>query len=218
MLIEALGQVRTSRDIELRVAGVVENERYWLHCQELQRLAIAANPRLRISNLGQLDYPDTDELLRRSDIVAVPSQWPEPLGAVAIEAMAAGAAVVASDIGGLGSYPVDGRTGLLVDPYDVARWTGAIESLLRRPRWARMLGTAASRRARSLTAEAHIDALDRLIGTLPSRGPEALPAGAAPREGDPQPAGIDWMASTAATTPAMPIRYQPKMASPRRFR
>ena len=43
--------------------------------------------------LGHLDYDATDALFRRSDIVTVPSLWPEPLGAVAFQAMAAGAAV-----------------------------------------------------------------------------------------------------------------------------
>ena len=48
---------------------------------------------------------------RQSDIVTIPSQWPEPLGAVALEAMSAGAAVIASSVGGLNDTLVQTTTG-----------------------------------------------------------------------------------------------------------
>ena len=82
---------------------------------------MAANPHLSVTYLGHLDYAATDDLFRQSDIVAIPSQWPEPLGAVAIEAMSAGAAVVASNIGGLDTALVDNHNGLLVDPHQRGR-------------------------------------------------------------------------------------------------
>lgn len=101
VLIEALGSVRSDSRIELCIAGVVEHQAYWSHCQLLEQRASKANAQLRVRYLGRLHYAATDELFNQSDIVAVPSQWPEPFGAVALEAMSAGAAVVASRIGGL---------------------------------------------------------------------------------------------------------------------
>ena len=78
-------------------------------------------PRLTITVLGHLDYDGTDELFRQADIVTVPSQWPEPLGAVALEAMSAGAAVVAASIGGCRARSA----------------TVAVASSSRRPTWRR---------------------------------------------------------------------------------
>jgi glycosyltransferase involved in cell wall biosynthesis len=162
-LIDALATVTVEGPIELRIAGVVEHAGYWDDCRDLLQGAVGRNPRLRVRWLGHLDYPATDQLLRLSDVVAVPSQWPEPLGAVALEAMSAGAAVVASDIGGLDTCIVDGRNGLLVEPADIAAWGEAIGSLLRDPVRAEELGTRAHRDVRGLTAEAHVAALDRVV-------------------------------------------------------
>ena len=46
MLIEALGATSAGVPIELRIAGVVEHDSYWSHCQQLQEAAMAANPHL----------------------------------------------------------------------------------------------------------------------------------------------------------------------------
>ena len=95
--------------------------------------------------------------------MTIPSQWPEPLGAVAIEAMSAGAAVIASNIGGLDTALVDNHNGLLIDPPNVAAWSAAIESLLHSPERARQLGAQAHRDVAGITAADHLDALDRII-------------------------------------------------------
>jgi glycosyltransferase involved in cell wall biosynthesis len=162
VLVEALGAVQDSPPIELRIAGVVEHTAYWSQCQRIQAVAMAANPRLTVTYLGHLDYSATDELFRQSDLVTIPSQWPEPLGAVAIEAMSAGAAVIASHIGGLDTALVDGHNGLLIDPPNVAAWASAIESLLHDPERARRLGAQAHRDAAD-TAAGHLAAFNEII-------------------------------------------------------
>jgi glycosyltransferase involved in cell wall biosynthesis len=172
-LIKALATVRADGPVELRIAGVVEHAGYWDDCRSLLRDAVAANPKLRVSWLGHLDYPTTDELLRVSDIVAVPSLWPEPLGAVALEAMSAGAAVVASRIGGLDTWLVDGVNGVLVDPHDEAGWAGAIDTLLRDPAHAQALGAQAHDDVRGLTASEHVAALDRVVRSAVSGPPSS---------------------------------------------
>lgn len=67
---------------------------------------------------------------KRCGIAVVPSVWPEPSGLVALEAMAMGKPVIAARAGGLGETVVDGVTGLLVEPGDVAALRHAIEHLL----------------------------------------------------------------------------------------
>ena len=57
--------------------------------------------------------------MARARAVVVPSMWAEPFGIVAIEAMEAGAPVVASATGGLAEIVDDGVSGLLVPPSSV---------------------------------------------------------------------------------------------------
>lgn len=59
-----------------------------------------------------------DDHYRWADVVVVPSVKPEPFGLVAIEGMAAGRPVVASDHGGLSEIIDHGATGLLFPPGD----------------------------------------------------------------------------------------------------
>lgn len=72
----------------------------------------------------------------------VPSVWPEPFGQVAVEAMAAGKAVVASDVGGLADIVVSGQTGLLVPPRDSLALSVAIDELLTDPLRREAMGAA----------------------------------------------------------------------------
>jgi glycosyltransferase involved in cell wall biosynthesis len=77
------------------------------------------HPRVRWLG-GREDIPD---LLADADILAVPSRW-EGFGLAAAEGLAAGVAVVASDVDGL--REVVGDAGLLVPPEDPAALGGAL--------------------------------------------------------------------------------------------
>ncbi|MEH2272167.1 MAG: glycosyltransferase [Nostoc sp.] len=76
------------------------------------------------------------------DICVVPSYY-EPFGLVAIEAMAAGTPVIASNVGGLQHTVVHGETGFLVPPRDFKALAIAIHSLLRSPTLKESYGNAA---------------------------------------------------------------------------
>jgi glycosyltransferase involved in cell wall biosynthesis len=67
------------------------------------------------------------QLLSSADVVVVPSRWPEPFALTVLEGMAAGAAVVASDIGGISE--ACGGAGLLVPPGDADVLAQALASL-----------------------------------------------------------------------------------------
>jgi colanic acid/amylovoran biosynthesis glycosyltransferase len=95
----------------------------------------------------------------RAAIVAVPSRR-EGYGVVAREAMAWGRPVVATAVGGLLDAVVDGETGLLVPPRNVAALRAALERLLRDAELRARLGAAAREKAqRELSFDAAADAL-----------------------------------------------------------
>jgi glycosyltransferase involved in cell wall biosynthesis len=77
-----------------------------------------------------------------------PSVWPEPLGQVAVECLAAGTPAVVTATGGLGEVVRDGVEGLLVPPGDVPALTEALDRLMADPELRRRLGAAGPARAR----------------------------------------------------------------------
>jgi hypothetical protein len=81
--------------------------------EERSLRAIAERIRVPVHFLGH--QRDVALWLRVADVVAIPSRR-EAFGRTTIEAMAAGRAIVASRVGGLGEAIEDGVSGLLVDP------------------------------------------------------------------------------------------------------
>jgi len=80
-----------------------------------------------------------------ADVCVVPSHY-EPFGLVAIEAMASGTPVVASDVGGLQFTVVPEETGLLAPAQDEAAFAAAIDRILANPEWRNQLGSKARMR------------------------------------------------------------------------
>jgi glycogen synthase len=78
---------------------------------------------------------DRDGLLRLSDVAVFPSLY-EPFGIVALEAMAAKAPVVVSNVGGLAEVVHHGETGILVYPNDPRSLAWGIIHTLQHPYWA----------------------------------------------------------------------------------
>ncbi|MFE6236466.1 glycosyltransferase family 4 protein [Cellulosimicrobium sp. NPDC057862] len=93
--------------------------------QDLRRRAQRAGERVRFGSF--VPRPALPSRLAEADVVVVPSIWPEPFALTALEGMAAGAAVVASDVGGVPEAV--GDAGILVPPGDVAALAGALEAL-----------------------------------------------------------------------------------------
>ena len=85
---------------------------------------------------------DVPALLSAVDVSVMPS-LNEALSNVLLESMAAGAPVVATDVGGTTEALRHERTGLLIPPADPAAMAAAIERLLSNPSLARSLGAGA---------------------------------------------------------------------------
>jgi glycosyltransferase involved in cell wall biosynthesis len=87
---------------------------------------------------------DVPALLSAVDVSVMPS-LNEALSNVLLESMAAGAAVVATDVGGTAEALVDGRNGVLVPPANPSRLAEAILPLVDHPSRAAQLGDNARR-------------------------------------------------------------------------
>lgn len=75
---------------------------------------------------SRVPHSEIIDLLKRIDIFAMPS-YSEGFGVAAVEAMATGLPVVASNVGGLPEIVDDGKTGILVKPGDVEALKQALE-------------------------------------------------------------------------------------------
>lgn len=78
-----------------------------------------------------------------ADVCVIPSHY-EPFGLVAIEAMACGAPVVASNVGGLKYTVIPEETGLLVEPRDIEAFASSIQRILADELWVRKIRRQAS--------------------------------------------------------------------------
>jgi glycosyltransferase involved in cell wall biosynthesis len=106
---------------------------------------------------GPLPHADIVPLLESAAAVVVPSRR-EGLGLVALEALAAGRPVIASDVGGLPEVVGEGD-GVLLAPDDVTALAAALGGLpLPPPRAA-----AAARHAPAAVAAAHLALYDRVL-------------------------------------------------------
>lgn len=99
-----------------------------------------------VSFLGWLDEPAMQAEYSRCACLALPS-WQETAPVAIEQAMAAGRAVVASDVGGVRFLLADGRAGLLVQPSDEAGLTRALQRVLTDAALRQQLGAAAQQEA-----------------------------------------------------------------------
>ena len=115
----------------------------------------------RVVFLGRLDRTDLARLLWRSDVLVLPSRQ-EAFGVAALEAMAAGVAVVVSDVGGLGEIVRDRRDGLLCPPGRPGLLADAIGELLTDD----ALRASIARGGRERAREFDVDAMVRRVREL----------------------------------------------------
>ena len=116
-----------------------------------QRAAAALGPRLRM--LGYRH--DVARLLQAADIFALPSHF-EGLPMSIIEAMLTGLPIVTTDIRGCRELVLDGRTGLLVPPMQVAPLGAALARLAADASLRQSMGEAGLARAREKFTESAV--------------------------------------------------------------
>jgi glycosyltransferase involved in cell wall biosynthesis len=144
-LYEAFGRVVEARgagspDVVLLVVGTdatPNNDGPWARDLRAAPAQFGIADRVRFLGLRS----DVGRLMESSDVFAMPSME-EPFGLVFLEAMAAGIPVLGERSGGTLEVVVDGVTGLLAEPGDVAGLAANLRHLLDDPDLCRRLGAA----------------------------------------------------------------------------
>ena len=100
-----------------------------------------------VAFLGRVSDAEKAQLFRTADIFCSPATGGESFGIVLLEAMAAGAPIVASDIHGYKGVVRRGREGLLVPPHEPKELAVAIARLLDDPALRAQMSAAGRLRA-----------------------------------------------------------------------
>jgi glycosyltransferase involved in cell wall biosynthesis len=126
ILVEAVLRLRAKYpDIRLRLVGK-ETE---LAAKLRERIG-SERAGHNVESVGFVDLRELPNYYRTADVFCAPAAEFEGFGQVYLEAMACGCPVVASTAGGAPEAIVDGETGFLVPPGDVAATAAALDRIL----------------------------------------------------------------------------------------
>jgi UDP-glucose:tetrahydrobiopterin glucosyltransferase len=114
--------VSAATGMPVKAWGLMQDEQCWAD-------AAAAHPRARVTYEGFLATDELQAAIGGCQAILMTPKWVEAFGNVAIEAMACGVPVIAYRRGGPGEIVIDGETGFLVEPDDVAAMVGAVGRL-----------------------------------------------------------------------------------------
>jgi phosphatidylinositol alpha-mannosyltransferase len=139
VLVGALTDVVPSHpDVQLLVAGRGDADEF--------RDSLPGAVADRVVMLGQVSEADKARLLRSVDVYCAPNTGQESFGIVLLEAMAAGAPIVASDLEAFRRVLGGDEAGLLVPPGDADALAAALRGLLGNPARRAELARAAAER------------------------------------------------------------------------
>jgi glycosyltransferase involved in cell wall biosynthesis len=147
----------------------------------------ARHPDIVVRFTGWVSGEVQQRLVRQTDLLVVPSVWPEPFGLVGPEAGLHGVPAVAFGLGGIPDWLEHGRNGFLApgNPPTADGLATAIADCLRDPAVHASLRTGAAELARRFSLENHLKGLDRAFTEAVGWGEEAgCPCGPAADLGD----------------------------------
>lgn len=141
---------------------------------KLDRLAARLNTPTQFT--GWLEAAERNRWLRNSDLLAVPSIWPEPYGLVGIEAAGLGIPAVAFELGGVTEWLLPRVTGELASKtaFSPENLADAIVRALADKSWHQALCEGAWRRAQLSSFALHVSALEQFWGRVRSAGGAAF--------------------------------------------
>jgi len=145
------------RPLQLTIAGDGPDQ------SKLQRLATTCD--VAVEFTGWVARERKQQLLRDTDLLAVPSLWPEPFGLVGLEAGQVGVPAVGYRVGGVPDWLLGGQTGEIApgDPPSIEGLADAIVRALSDERHYQALCDGAWRYWRKFSVAAHLDQLQPLL-------------------------------------------------------
>ena len=160
LLLSALSELngKIDRTLQVTFAGDGPDRAAWERdAQSLQSRA------LNIEFTGWLKQDDVDRLLADSDLLVLPSVWPEPFGLAVMEAGQRGIPVAAFAVGGIPHWLIDGVNGHLApgDPPSAPGLAEAISKCLSDPGHYRQLRARAVEVASRFKLEGHLKILEK---------------------------------------------------------
>jgi glycosyltransferase involved in cell wall biosynthesis len=163
-LIEAYNQLPLPQP-KLRLVGPIEPG-YQSHLTDL----LDDEHQRYVEFTGPLSGNELTDTLQRSRFVVLPARWFENMPNAIVEALSAGKAVIASDLGSLPELVKDGDNGLLVPPGDVPALARALVELDHHPELADMGKRSRVFYLENHTPEKHLGRLLGLFGELVGKG------------------------------------------------
>jgi glycosyltransferase involved in cell wall biosynthesis len=161
-LLDALPGVMSQlgRPLHLTFAGDGPQRTSW---EKVASAMTRDEPRLRIDFTGWVNRSAIDALFAGSDLLVLPSLWPEPLALVGLEAARHRLPVAAFDVGGIREWLTAGRNGYLApgNPPTTAGLAAAIVECLRDPKVHGRLRYGAGRVSPDFSFDAHVKLLLR---------------------------------------------------------
>jgi glycosyltransferase involved in cell wall biosynthesis len=174
-----LVDVKGVRTLLAAMRYVRRSKLYVIGDGELSReLAEFASER-RLTNvefLGRLPRDDLLEVVARARFSVVPSEGFENSPMTVLESFAAGTPVLATNLGALPEFVVDGQTGMLVEPRSPRALARAIQAFLDNDRAASMGREARAKVERDHDPEEHYRRLHRLYRQVGARSARGLVA------------------------------------------
>jgi D-inositol-3-phosphate glycosyltransferase len=152
-ILHALDHLRTNApsllsQAHLAIVGGDVNEAPQGELLRLHQLRQTLSLEQQVRFLGAKDHSELQTYYGASTALLMPSDY-ESFGMVALEAMASGAPVIASQVGGLAFLVRDGETGYLVPVRDPSALAARMGQLLGAPEQRATLGAAAAHHAQS---------------------------------------------------------------------
>jgi glycosyltransferase involved in cell wall biosynthesis len=164
ILIRALPQVaeRLQAPLKLTLVGDGPAKPQW---EAQARFLCVRNSLITVEFTGWLQHKILDKLMRESDLLVLPSLWPEPFGMIGLEAGNAGLPAVAFAVGGIPEWLHDGINGFLAagNPPSASGLATAIAKCLADPELHRRLQEGAQREAAKYSVQRHVNKLLKIF-------------------------------------------------------
>jgi glycosyltransferase involved in cell wall biosynthesis len=162
----------TERSVHLEICGEGSlRSRLHARAAELMR----RHPNLMVVLTGWLQENEARRAIARTDLLLMPSCWPEPFGMVGVEAALQAVPTVAFAVGGIPEWLTDGVNGRLVtaDPADAGRFAEAVRSCLSSPEELHRLGQQSVNTGTRFGLAAHVRQLEAILAEVIVERPSA---------------------------------------------